>query len=783
MGPFLSSKGNKYILVAIDYLSKWVEAKALPINDARVVCKFLKNLFARYGTSEPLSVIEERTSAMTCLQRRRVQRETTRSTKYAYESPSHRYDGHRPHGGPMRPPLRSSGHRPHGGSMRPPYRSAGHRPHGPSMNPRRPIMNGARPYKSFFIQSPSYETRPFLKSSAVKNPYRASWVPTINRTEPIEKSLASHMSSEGISQSGAIKIGASKFRKQQYLQHEHYALWEVIEVGDSYEAPQQESTTASASEGSVKKKGRTVAFTTDDIQKRRNDTFSGNEATKKTKKNLLKQQYGNFKVEEIEQDDMNQKFLTSLAPEWLMHTIIWRNRSDLDTMNLDDLYNHLKVYEPEVKKKSESNSQNMAFISSAKNNSGNEEVNTASIPTASTQVSPAGPNVATASISLDTACAYIASQSNGYWKKTRKKVSIQGTDVAGFDKSKVKCFNCHKMGHFARECRAPRSQERGRKENYRQGSKNHALVADEEAPIKFSLMAKSSFDNEVFDNSLCSQAYKNNTDSIAQVEARLVEYKSQEINLCKNIRAIEFELNNKNIKIERLTNELENAKKEKDNLDSKLTGFQSAFKDLDNLLGSQRCDKNKERPSPAIESNSDDLQNKNPSVTETGASSITILSKPAIKFIKAAERLTEIKTNKGNSQINIDDKGYWDSGCSRYMTGNISYLSDYEPFDGGYVSFGQGGCKITGKGTIKTGKLEFENVYFVKDLKTPRQHNMYSIDLNNVVPHKDLTCLVAKASADEYSVGNLNDDLSISSSLYNLTEGVSDKMSTGTALP
>nr|GFA25156.1 ribonuclease H-like domain-containing protein [Tanacetum cinerariifolium] len=65
---------------------------------------------------------------------------------------------------------------------------------------------------------------------------------------------------------------------------------------------------------------------------------------------------------------------------------------------------------------------------------------------------------------------------------------------------------------------------------------------------------------------------------------------------------------------------------------------------------------------------------------------------------------------------NIDDKGYWDSSWSRHMIGNISYLSDYEPFDGGYVSFGQGGCNITGKGTIKTGKLEFENVYFVKDL-------------------------------------------------------------------
>nr|GEY94882.1 reverse transcriptase domain-containing protein [Tanacetum cinerariifolium] len=49
MGPFSSSRGNKYILIAVDYLSKWVEAKALLTNDARVVCKFMKNLFARFG--------------------------------------------------------------------------------------------------------------------------------------------------------------------------------------------------------------------------------------------------------------------------------------------------------------------------------------------------------------------------------------------------------------------------------------------------------------------------------------------------------------------------------------------------------------------------------------------------------------------------------------------------------------------------------------------------------------------------------------------------------------
>nr|GEW14186.1 reverse transcriptase domain-containing protein [Tanacetum cinerariifolium] len=69
MGLFQTSRGNKYILVVVDYLSKWVEAKALPTNDARVVFKFLKNLFARFGTPEPLLVIEERTSAMNSLQR------------------------------------------------------------------------------------------------------------------------------------------------------------------------------------------------------------------------------------------------------------------------------------------------------------------------------------------------------------------------------------------------------------------------------------------------------------------------------------------------------------------------------------------------------------------------------------------------------------------------------------------------------------------------------------------------------------------------------------------
>ncbi|GJV30540.1 hypothetical protein Tco_1386988 [Tanacetum coccineum] len=289
----------------------------------------------------------------------------------------------------------------------------------------------------------------------------------------------------------------------EYLQHEHYTLWEVIKFGDSYKVPPEEPGKAVAGEASTKKKGRTVAITTEDIKYDNAKelweailkTFGGNEATKKTKKNQLKQQYGNFKAKgsetleqtfnrlqaivshlefmdvPIEKYDLNQKFLTSLAPEWLMYTIVWRNRDDLDTMSLDDLYDHLKVYKPEVQKKVGSNSQNLAFISSSNTSSRKGEVPTASIPTASSQVSTVSIEVAAASLSHDTICAYIATQSSGsqikyeditqideddieemdikwnlallrmradwFWKKTGKKITIQGFDVAGFDKSKV----------------------------------------------------------------------------------------------------------------------------------------------------------------------------------------------------------------------------------------------------------------------------------------------------------------------------------------------------------
>ncbi|GKD06287.1 ribonuclease H-like domain-containing protein, partial [Tanacetum coccineum] len=146
----------------------------------------------------------------------------------------------------------------------------------------------------------------------------------------------------------------------------------------------------------------------------------------------------------------------------------------------------------------------------------------------------------------------------------------------------------------------------------------------------------------------------------------------------------------------------------------------------------------------------------------------------------------------GNPRMDLQDKGVINNGCLRHMTGNVSYLTDYEEIDGGYVAFGGNpkGGKITGKGTIKTSNLDFENVYFVKELKfnlfsvsqmcdkknsvlfndtecivlspnfkltdesqvllkVPRKNNMHSVDLKNIVPKGGLTCLFAKATSDK----------------------------------
>nr|GEU62784.1 hypothetical protein [Tanacetum cinerariifolium] len=471
------------------------------------------------------------------------------------------------------------------------------------------------------------------------------------------------------------KFDQWQFQIQQYLQHEHYALWEVIKFEDSYEVPTSTASTAitDTTSGETGKKSRR----TEDKQKKKNDV--------KARTTLLLQVIVGqlqFMDVEIEQDDLNQKFLTSLAPEWRMHTKVWRNRSDIDTMSLDDFEN--------------------------------EDSNTASVPTASASV---------ATISQDTACAYIASQSSGS--------QIKFEDINQID------------------------------EDYM-----------EEMDIKWNMALLS---------------MKADKWVILQESAGLPEARTKEA--------------------ETPTDE-EILKKEKEGVDRKLAGFLTASKDLDNLIESQRVDKNKDglgysvvsppaqihsspkkdlswtgrpnfvddtvtdysRPSPTMESNSGDDQNKNPFVSKTEASPSAIIPKPFIKLVKESDSPTESKIDKAKkakkspvkevpriilmikairtvAALGTRQETYPTSLIMSHLIKDMCLLVKE---DARLLAkelskpFTDSECIVLGR-DFKL--LDDANIL----LRTPRQHNMYSIDLKNIVPYRDLTCLVAKASADEFN--------------------------------
>nr|GEZ23170.1 hypothetical protein [Tanacetum cinerariifolium] len=397
----------------------------------------------------------------------------------------------------------------------------------------------------------------------------------------------------GMSPTGAFPLPVAKipvldtgkfeqwqFWIQQYLQHEHYALWEVIEFGDSYKVPSTtDPNNTTKTRNDDEKSGRTVTITTEYMQRKKND------------------------VKAI------TTLLLSLSDE---------HQNDLDTMSLDDLYNYLKVYEAEVQKKSNPNSQNMAFISSSKHSSGDEDGNTACVPTASTTVPTASASVAT--ISQDT----ISSE-----RRLERRLAYRD--------QMWQCLTNQKLS-VSTVTRWVISQESAGHPEFMKGNgkiiidrgEDHALVTDAEAPTEFALMANT--ESNVFDNSLCSNDCKKNNDrlnskikdltnelfeannyiyhyklAVVQLEGRLVEYKERELKYIEKLRTLEM-YRESNLKcIETLSKQLETLKLEKDGVDGKLAGLLKASKNLDNLIESQRSDKVKDGvgynvvPPPAID--------------------------------------------------------------------------------------------------------------------------------------------------------------------------------------
>nr|GEU65289.1 hypothetical protein [Tanacetum cinerariifolium] len=219
--------------------------------------------------------------------------------------------------------------------------------------------------------------------------------------------------------------------------------------------------------------------------------FGGNTKTKKVQKTLLKQQYENFTcsssesldqihdrlqklisqleilVVSLSQEDINLKFLRSLPSEWRTHTLIGKNKTDLEEQSLDDLFNRLKIYEAEVKSSSSASTstQNIAFVSCSNIDSTNEPVSAAaSVSVVSAKI----PVSALLNIDADDLeemdlkwqMAMLTVIARRFLQRTGMNLGANGPTSMGFDMSKVECYNCHRKGNFARECRFPKDTRR-----------------------------------------------------------------------------------------------------------------------------------------------------------------------------------------------------------------------------------------------------------------------------------------------------------------------------------
>nr|GEV63278.1 hypothetical protein [Tanacetum cinerariifolium] len=217
--------------------------------------------------------------------------------------------------------------------------------------------------------------------------------------------------------------------------------------------------------------------------------------------------------ETIFQEDLNIKLLRSLPSEWKTHTLIWKNKPDLKTLSMDDLYNNLKIYKAKVMGSSSTtqNTQNIAFVSSNNTNNTNKAVNTARGVSAANFKTNAFnlPNVDSLRDGLKVADGNVDHESQKIPTENRKDLGVKGTETICFDKTKVECYNCHRRGHFARKCKATKHQDNRNKEVPRrtvpvEDTTSNTLVSQcdglgydwsdqaEDGPTNFILMAHTS---------------------------------------------------------------------------------------------------------------------------------------------------------------------------------------------------------------------------------------------------------------------------------------------------
>ncbi|GKC11811.1 ribonuclease H-like domain-containing protein, partial [Tanacetum coccineum] len=379
--------------------------------------------------------------------------------------------------------------------------------------------------------------------------------------------------------------------------------------------------------------------------------FGGNDESKKMQKYILKQQFEGFSVSNSEGLHKGYDRFQSLLSQLEIHG------AGVDSLNFDDLYNNLRVFENDVKGStaSSSSTQNVAFVS--ENTSSTNDVSTAySVSNTSGQNSQYEQTSSYSLLANQSSCpqldhedleqldefdleemdlkwqvAMISMRMKKFYKKTGRKLQFDAKEPVGFDKTKVECYNCHKTGHFARECRTKGNQDSRRRDAWNSGNKDgrrsgkqedsKALVtidgegvdwtSHSEEEEDYALMAcnSSGSDTEVTScSNECKESYaklkklydaqreqlsdasieiKAYTQGLKKVEAQLVAHQQGQLWYEEKIRFMKIDLDDKTDVLTYHKKLLAEAQKEKEDLKAKVEKWHNSSKNLGKLLNTQ----------------------------------------------------------------------------------------------------------------------------------------------------------------------------------------------------